>query len=37
LAKRVCLDAVEFEWLQKERDELLLAIEGLHRERDAAH
>jgi hypothetical protein len=37
LAKRTHADAVEFERLRKERDELLLAVEGLRRERDVAH
>jgi hypothetical protein len=34
LAERTLLDVVEFEWLRKERDELLLAVEGLRRERE---
>jgi hypothetical protein len=37
LADRACLDAVEFGWLWKEWEELLLAVEGLHRERNVAH
>jgi hypothetical protein len=34
LAKRAPLDAVEFERLRKERDKLLLTVEGLRREHE---
>ena len=37
LIKIMCMDVVEIEQLQKERDDLLQAVEGFRTERDLAH
>jgi hypothetical protein len=36
LAESTCLDTVKTEWIRKEQDELLQAVEGLCMERDSA-